>query len=137
MGVHIHIESSHFYDWEVHPKPEEVTEEDLLHVRARKGHDGKMQRKARFAMKAGADRGTTITISDDQLKAHAEYARIKQNGMTRNQLVYKELIEKVLPYHLHPGDIESLTVPEDPELEQFLNLVMGVKPRGKASDAKQ
>jgi len=129
MPVHIHIESSHFYDYELHPEPDKITEDDQLTGLVLKGHDGKWRRRASFQFPAGADRSTTVTIGDEQIKAREEYCRIKGISMTRNQLVAEYIATHVFPRHLHPQHIEVLQVHENPELEKFLNAYfeVGVK----------
>jgi hypothetical protein len=121
VGVHIHIESSKFYDYELHPEPQKVTEDDERAGLALKGHDGKWRRRATFAFAPGADRSSTIVISNDQLKALEDYCRIKGVAMSRNQMVAEHVAKNVMPRILHPEHIEVLQVHGDPALEKFLN----------------
>lgn len=122
--MQIQIKLDHFYDWEPHPEPAMITQEDIELKRVKQNHSGTWLRK----IVKEADTHTDISLAEQEIKDCLDhFIRIGGTYQKRHQVVAWYLADKILPHHAHPDHIKAITVEGEPDVQAYLEAYFEVK----------
>jgi len=117
--MHIIIETKAFYDWMRHPHPEKITDADKMGKMVKQNHEGT------WLLKSEISRPSTTTVVLPETEVQECLAHFKRKNEffpeNREEVVAWYLATKTMPEHAHPKNFTKISVPEEPEVEKYLN----------------
>lgn len=101
-----------FYDWEPHPEPDKITEDEkLARINVKLNHEDVWLRKV-LADPPDGETHTTIALPEAEIQDYMKNNRFGR-AMNRNQAIAHYLATVVMPEHGHPEHFAWIRVHDD------------------------